>query len=91
MDVRGTSVAALFWELPPERFSDLPETVVFPRVMERGTVADYRWLLGACPADRLVSWFSAHAARHLSPRAMALWACLLSVPRPRPTQMAWHG
>lgn len=91
MDLSGTSAAQLFWELPPERLADLPEGVVIPRVMERGTLADYRWLLHTCPAGRLGAWYSAHGARHLSPRSLALWSCLLDRPRPQSIQIPWHA
>lgn len=91
MDLSGTTAAQLFWDVAPERIADLPEGFVIPRVMERGTLADYRWLLRTCPADRLTAWYRSHAARHLSPRSLALWACLLDCPRPTPTQVPWHA
>ena len=87
VDVASTPIARLFWEYASSRLVDLPDEVVFARVMERGTLEDSRWLLRSIPAPRLSAWFDARAARHLGPRSLALWACLLR----RPTPMSMHA
>lgn len=91
LDLTTAPVGRLFWEYSHSQLADLPDGVVFARIMERGTVADYRWLLRSIPAVTLGDWFDASAPRHLTPRAQALWACLLHRPRRPTTSIPWHG
>ena len=83
-------LARLFWEYPAEMTESLPDEIVFAKVMERGTVEEGRWLLSAFSRQRLETWFDHDAQRHLSPRSLRLWACLLERPLPtgRP-QVPW--
>jgi len=90
VEIASTSIARLFWEYAPARLVDLPDEVVFARVMERGTLDDSRWLLRTIPAQRLSAWFDSRAARHLGPRSLALWACLLRRPMPIQSVVPWH-
>ena len=83
-------LARLLWEYPVGMSEAIPDEIIFAKVMERGTIDEGRWLLGAFPSDRLATWFDHHALRHLSPRSLRLWACLLERPLPtgRP-QVPW--
>lgn len=89
VDLTDTPIARLFWEYASQT-TDLPDDVVFARVMERGTLDDSRWLLRTIPAERLAAWFDTRAARHLSARSLALWACLLDRPMPISAAIPWH-
>ncbi len=82
VDIAATPLTRLFWEYDQDQRARLPDEVIFARVMERGTLDDSRWLLDAVPRATLAAWFDARAGSHLTPRACALWACLLQRPVP---------
>jgi hypothetical protein len=81
----------LLWEYSTETAVHIPDEIIFAKVMERGSLEECRWLVGAFPNERLKTWFEQHAERHLSPRSLRLWACLLECPLPtnRQPQIPW--
>jgi hypothetical protein len=91
IDLSTAPTGRLFWEYSIQQRAHLPHGVVAARVMERGTIDDYRWLLRSIPADTLGAWFDTSAPRQLTPRALALWACLLNHPRRSSPSIPWHG
>jgi hypothetical protein len=84
------SLNRLLWEYSAETMANIPDEIIFAKVMERGSVEEGRWLVGAFPNERLKTWFEQQSERHLSPRSLRLWACLLDCPLPhRRPQIPW--
>ncbi len=83
-------IRRLFWELPRDGAILLSDVDIYAKVCEHGSVDDCRWLLSTAGRERLTTWFTTDALRHLSPRSLRFWACLLECPVPggRP-QVPW--
>ena len=81
----------LLWEYSAETAVNIPDEIIFAKVMERGSLEEGSWLVGAFSNEQLKAWFDRHAERHLSPRSLRLWACLLecSIPTNRQPQIPW--
>lgn len=88
--IAATPIAHLFWEHDLSQRSELSADTVYARVMERGTIEDARWLLRTQERAELTAWFQARAARHCSPRTLALWSCVLECPAPVSSAIPWR-
>ncbi len=88
--IAATPVERLFWEYAADQRVELPADLVFARIMERGTIEDSRWLVRNQPRNVLRDWFQARAARHCSPKTLALWACILECPQPVSVAVPWR-
>lgn len=89
VDDLPTTTAALLWSYRIDANGCMPLPLVAAAVMERGSLADMRWLLTTIGAARLRSLLPGLASR-LSPRALALWTCILEAePRPPTDGVPW--
>jgi hypothetical protein len=82
------SICDLLWTVERDRCPRLPLETVAAAVMERGSLAETRWLLGCVGLEALRAVLP-QVARRLSPRSLALWACLLELPPPAVTRVPW--
>jgi hypothetical protein len=53
-------------------------TLVVSRILDRGRLADVRWLLGRLPEDDIVRFIVEDGARLLSRRSLRLWSLVFS-------------
>jgi len=58
------------------------------RLLEDGDRSDLAWLATRVDVEQLVAWYERHAARRLSRRSRAFWACVLDRPLARPSATA---
>jgi hypothetical protein len=73
--------AWLFWDADLEGI-DLQRDAVYVlrRVLERGRMADVRWVYGYYGPARIRGFFEAGPHAELSPKTLALWRAFFGVP-----------
>lgn len=95
-------VRELMWEYDPDALDALHELpdVVIERLMERGGVADMRWLIHTVGAHRLRRFLEARGRRVLPPRELRFWCWATRVDedsadawveRARTREASWRG
>jgi len=85
-------VARLLWDIDLERLdADRDRSLVFERVMARGTWEAMKWLRRRYPATALADFVRSRGPRVLSPRDLAYWALVCDVEIPAAEQRAGGG
>ena len=82
------SVRPVLWSYELHDDATMPQITVAAAVMDRGDLVATRWLLHTVGQPRLRTVLP-RVARRMSPRSVALWACLLEVDPPVVDRIAW--
>lgn len=79
---------------PEYRFRDLhairDASIVVPRLLEQGTLAEMNWVMRRYPREWLGRWMAREGWK-LSPRSARFWSWWLRVPMPPPRQLPPAG
>ena len=66
-----------FKQMEPEAYA----SVIMERILERGSVAEVRWLLDRYGVRRLATWLRRYGYRALSPRPFEYWRWVPGIKR----------
>lgn len=75
--------ASTRWLFPEYNFDLMTAEEFFPviveRILNRGSWAEIRWLLGRYERERIAEWVQRHGYRRLDKRALHYWCWMLGI------------